>query len=134
MILRTIRHLAKFLVPVSGLCLFSGLPAYAQNKTACELLSKADSEAVLGVTLQPPKPTAPFRSLLDPDFTKGTVDQACSFTNFTFNYAPPNQAKPPKVVNVGVEVRYSATPDAHAVEETHKQVDTRTYDHPTDLV
>jgi TPR repeat protein len=37
------------------------------------------------------------------------------------------------VVNVRIEVRYAATPDAHAVEETHKQVDTRTYDHPTDL-
>ncbi len=32
-----------------------------------------------------------------------------------------------------LEVRYSPTPDAHAVDETHKQVDTRTYDHPTDL-
>src|SRR6202044_205876 len=44
-----------------------------------------------------------------------------------------NQPKPPKVVAVGVEVRYSSTPDAHVVDETHKQVDTRTYDHPTDL-
>ena len=37
------------------------------------------------------------------------------------------------MVNVGLEVRYSATSDAHAVDETHTQVDTRTYDHPTDL-
>ena len=132
-ILRTMRHLAACLIFLFALCLLSGLPAYAQKKTACDLLSKADAESVLGVTLQPPKPTAPFRSLLDPDFTKGTVDQACSFTNFTFNYATPNQPKPPKVVNVSIEVRYAATPDAHAVEETHKQVDTRTYDHPTDL-
>ena len=111
-----------------GLAVLSGLPAYAQNKTACDLLSKADAEAVLGVTLQPPKPTEPFRSLLDPDFTRGTPDQACSFTNFV-----PNQPKPAKVVSFLLEVRYSATPDAHAVDETHKQVDTRTYDHPTDL-
>jgi len=34
---------------------------------------------------------------------------------------------------VGGEVRYSATPEAHAMDGTHKQVDTRTYDHPTDL-
>ena len=34
---------------------------------------------------------------------------------------------------VRLEVRYSATPDAHALDETHKQVDTRTRDHPTDL-
>ncbi len=32
-----------------------------------------------------------------------------------------------------LEVRYSPTPDPDAVDETHKQVDTRTYDHPTDL-
>jgi uncharacterized protein len=132
-ILRTMRHLATCLIFLFALCVLSGLPAYSQNKTACELLSKADAEAILGVTLQAPKPTIPFRSLLDPDFTSGTVDQACSFTNFTFNYATPKQPKPPKVVNVSLEVRYAATPDAHAVEETHKQVDTRTYDHPTDL-
>ncbi len=133
MILRTMRHLATCLVLLFGLCVLSGLPAYAQNKTACELLSKADAEAILGVTLQPPKPSAPFRSLLDPDFTSGTPEQGCEFTNFTFNYAAPNQPKPPKVVNVRLEVRYSSTPDAHAVDEAHKQVDTRTYDHPTDL-
>src|SRR5579862_4121181 len=73
-ILLTMRQLATYFVLLAGLCLFPGLPAYAQNKTACELLSKADAEAVLGVTLQPPKPTAPFRSLLDPDFTKGTPE------------------------------------------------------------
>ena len=70
----------------------------------------------------------PFVRLLDPDFTSGTPEQGCEFTNFV-----PNQPKPAKVVNVRLEVRYSLTPDAHAVDETHKQVDTRTYDHPTDL-
>src|ERR1022692_813020 len=119
MILRTMRHLATCLVLLSGLCVLSGLPAYAQNKTACELLSKADAEAILGVTLQAPKPSAPFRSLLDPDFTKGAPEQGCEFTNFTYNYATPNQPKPPKVVNVRLEVRYASTPDAHAVDETH---------------
>ncbi len=122
------RYPSKCFVLLLGLIVLWGLPGYAQNKAACQLLSKADAEAVLGVTLQPPKPTAPFRSLLDPDFTSGTPEQGCNFTNFV-----PNQPKPPKVVNVSVEVRYSATPDGHAVDETHKQVDTRTYDHPTDL-
>ncbi|MGH9685767.1 MAG: tetratricopeptide repeat protein [Candidatus Acidiferrales bacterium] len=132
-ILRTMRYLATCLVFPFVLCALSGLPAYAQNKTACELLSKTDAEAILGVTLEPPKPTAPFRSLLDPDFTSGTVDQGCSFTNFTVNYAAPNRPKPAKVVHVGLEVRYSSTPNSNAVEETRKEVDTRTYDHPTDL-
>jgi TPR repeat protein len=118
------------MVLLFGLSVLSGFPGYAQNKAACELVSKADAEAVLGVTLQPPKPTEPFRSLLDPDFTSGTPEQGCHFTNFVF---VPNQPKPLKVVNVSVEVRYSSTPDAHAVDEAHKQVDTRTYDHPTDL-
>ena len=89
--IHTVRHPAACLVFLFGLCVLSGLPAYAQNKTACQLLSKADAEAILGVTLQPPKPTAPFRSLLDPDFTSGTPEQGCSFTNFV-----PNQPKPPK--------------------------------------
>jgi hypothetical protein len=95
---RTMRHFAARLVLLFALAVLSGLPALAQNKAACELLSKADAEAVLGVTLQPPKPTAPFRSLLDPDFTSGTPEQGCNFTNFV-----PNQPKPPKVVAVSVE-------------------------------
>jgi TPR repeat protein len=134
MTLRTMRHLAAYFVLLSGLCLLSGLPAYAQNKTACELLSKADAEAILGVTLEAPKASEPFRSLLDPtDFTSGSPEQGCEFTNFTYHYETPNQPKPPKVVNVRLEVRYSSTPNAHAVDEARKQVDIRTYDHPTDL-
>ena len=126
--MRAMRHLATCLVLMFGLCVFLVLPAYAQNRAACELLSKAEAEAILGLTLQAPKPSAPFRSLLDPDFTSGTPEQGCEFTNFV-----PNRPKPPKVVNVRLEVRYSSTPNAHAVDETRKQVDTRTYDHPMDL-
>jgi TPR repeat protein len=124
---------ATRLVLLFGLGVFLSSPGYAQNKTACELISKADAEAILGVMLQSPKPSEPFRSLLDPDFTSGTPEQGCEFTNFTFNYATPNRPKPPKVVNVRLEVRYSSMPNAHAVDEARKQVDTRTYDHPTDL-
>src|SRR5665213_842443 len=130
---RSMRRCAACLRFLVGLCMLSGLPAYAQKKTACELLSKADAEAILGVTIEAPKPSEPFRSLLDPDFTSGTLDQGCEFTNFTFNYSAPNRPKPPKVVNVRLEVRYSSTPNAHAVDEARKQVDSRTYDHPTDL-
>jgi TPR repeat protein len=128
MILSSVRHVAKRLVVLFALGVISGLPGYAQNKTACELLSKADAEAVLGVTLLPPEPSASFRSLLDPDFTDGTPEQGCVFSNFV-----PNGPKPPRIVNVRLEVRYSSTPDVHAVDDARKQVDTRTYDHPTDL-
>jgi hypothetical protein len=127
-IMRAMRHLAACLGFLFGLCVLSGLPVYAQNKTACELLSKADAEAILGVPLLPPEPSEPFRSLLDPDFSSGTPEQGCRFTNFNSK-----QPKPPKGVNVRLEVRYSSTPNAHAVDETRKQVDTRTYDHPMDL-
>jgi TPR repeat protein len=82
------------------------------------------------VTLLPPKPSAPFRSLLDPDFTEGKPERGCEFTNFIFTNTQP---KPAKIVDVRLEVRYAAMPNANAVEETRKQVDTRTYDHPTDL-
>ena len=127
------KRLAIRLALLLGLATLPGWPAYAQNKTACDLLSKGDAEAILGVTLEPPKPSAPFRSLLDPDFTSGSPEQGCEFTNFTFSYSAPNRPKPPKVVNVRLEVRYSSTPNAHAVDEARKQVDIRTYDHPADL-
>ena len=55
-ILRTMRYPAACLIFLFGLCVLSCSPAYAQNKTACELLSKAEAEAILGVTLDPPKP------------------------------------------------------------------------------
>jgi TPR repeat protein len=120
-----------------GLLLIVGLlgfaSSYAQNKAACDLLSKADAEALLGVTLLQPKPTAPFRSLLDPDFTTGTLDQGCEIANFRFNYATPNQPRPPKVIHFNLEVRYSRTPDPGAIDRTRKEVDTRTYEHPVNV-
>lgn len=106
-----------------------GTPAFAQNKTACELLSKADAEAILGVTLQPPRPYAPFRSLLEnQDFIDGKPGEGCNFTSYV-----PNKPNQPKAVGFSLEVRYSPTPNPHAVDDARKQVDTRTYDHPTDL-
>lgn len=129
MLRQNMRHVAiGFLLPL-GLAILSCPSARAQNKTACELLSKADAEAVLGVTLQPPQPNSSFRSLLDDqDFLKGPVGRVCSFTNWG-----PHQPRPAKVVSFSLEVRYSPTPDAHAVDEVRKQVDQRTYDHPADL-
>lgn len=122
------RRLIFSLWATAALGILSSGAAQAQNKAACDLISKAEAEAVLGVTLLPPKPFAPFRSLLDPDFTKGKPEQGCQFTNFA-----PNQPKPSKVIDVSVEVRYASTPDPHAIEDSRHQVDTRTYEHPTDL-
>jgi TPR repeat protein len=117
-----------FILPL-GLAVLWCSSAYAQNKSACELVSKADAEAVLGVTLQPPQPNTSFRSLLDDqDFLKGPVGRVCNFTNWG-----PHQPRPARVVSFSLEVRYSPTPDAHAVDEVRKQVDQRTYDHPADL-
>jgi TPR repeat protein len=116
------------LMTLMVLCVLSGTTASAQNKAACALISKADAESILGVTIQPPKPSAPFRSLLDPDFTSGTPEQGCEFTNIV---SP--RSRPSPYVHVNLEVRYAAAPNAHAVDEARKEVDTRTYDHPTDL-
>ena len=115
MILRITRRLATYLV-LFGLGMLSGLPVYAQHKTACELLPKADVEAILGVMLLPPRASAPFRSLLDnADFITGTPDQSCYFYDYEYSYLTPKAPKPAKVVAFNFEVRYTATPDAHAV-------------------
>ena len=69
---RIMRHPSGRIIFALGFISVWGTPLFAQNKTACELLSKTDAEAILGVTLQPPRPYAPFRSLLDnQDFIDG---------------------------------------------------------------
>ena len=83
----------------------------------------------MGMPLLQPTPYAPFRSLLEnKDFAEGKMGEGCTFTNFA-----PNQPKPPRVVNVTVEVRYSPAPNPRAVDEARKQVDERTREHPTDV-
>lgn len=111
-----------------GLTVFYGSAADAQNKSACELLSQANAQTILGVRLQPPEPYVPFRSLLDPDFTKGKLVEGCTLTN-----VPPTGPRPAKVFQLHLEVRYAATPDAHAVDWARKQVDERTRENPTDV-
>lgn len=103
-------------------------PCFAQDMMACELITKADAEAIVGVPLLPPRPYAPFRSLLENrDFAYGKIDEGCAFTNYS-----PTQP-PAKVVAFNIEVRYSSTPNPRAVDDARKQVDERTRDHPTDL-
>jgi TPR repeat protein len=123
-----VKRPAAWLMFLATFFMFSSAPSFAQNKAACALVSKSDAESILGVTLQPPKPSAPFRSLLDSDFTSGTPEQGCEFTNIV---SP--RSRPSPYVHVNLEVRYAAAPNAHAVDEARKEVDTRTYDHPTDL-
>jgi TPR repeat protein len=107
----------------------SGLISFGQNKTACELLSKGDAEAVLGATLQPLKPLAPFRSeLADKDFQNGKMGEGCSYNN-----VQPGVRNQQNVVSFILEVRYWATPDLNAVPEMRKHVDERTYDDPVDI-
>ena len=99
-----------------GLALLSGAPGYAQNPTACELLTKADVECVLGVTLPPPRSDAPFRSLLDnQDFVTGSPGEICVYSTFS------------------LEVRYSSTPNPRAVDDARRQVAARTRDAITEV-
>jgi TPR repeat protein len=111
-----------------SLTAFGSSACYAQGKQACELVTKADAESVLGVTLEQPRPYAPFRSLLDKDFTKGRMGDGCEFTNVA-----PGKPRPPKVIEVGIEVRYSPAPNNAAVEQLRKEIDERTYEHPVDV-
>jgi TPR repeat protein len=99
---------------------------YAQGKRACELLTSADVESVLGTTLEPTRPFKPFRSFFDDG--RATADQGCSFTNFANN-----KPKPARRVDVTLQVRYSAAPDAATVEAAQKWVDENTYYNPVEV-
>jgi TPR repeat protein len=85
--------------------------AAAQNKTACELLTRADVESVLGVPL-------PYGY---------SGNGSCTFTN-----APPDRPIP-KQLYFSVSVAYSPAPNPAAVEEYRKQIDEGSYDDPTDV-
>jgi hypothetical protein len=86
--------------------------SHAQGKQACELVTKADAESILGVRLEQPRPYEPFRSLLDKDFTKGKMGDGCECTNFASG-----KPRPPRVINVNIEVRYSPAPNNAAMEQ-----------------
>jgi TPR repeat protein len=124
---RISRFLTIILLALS-LTAVGGSACHAQGKQACDLVTKADAESILGVTLEQPRPYAPFRSLLDKDFTKGKMGDGCEFTNFA-----PGRPRPPKVIDVNIEVRYSPSPNNAAVEQLRKEIDQRTYEHPVDV-
>lgn len=114
--LRSMRRSTTGLVLVAAASVLSFESGYAQNKTACPLFNKADVEAVMGVTFHAEAP--------DP--------YSCSFTNW-WSANPPPPPRPPKVVELSIEVHYSPAPDPHAVDEARKQVDEQTYEDPTDV-
>lgn len=94
----------------------AGIPSYgyAQGKKACDLITRADVEAILGVPVE--------------EGTSTPEGSTCSFTN-----APPNKPRPAKRVDVQVIVNYSAAPDPAAVEKSRKDIDEKTYQNPVDL-
>lgn len=100
--------------PATGFVLLVWLTAsassvcYAQGKKACDLLTKADVESVLGVALQEPYSPRSGGKLLEGH---------CTFTN-------ENDSKnPPKVVYFNVDVSYSPAPNSAAVEQWLKDLD-----------
>jgi TPR repeat protein len=103
-------------------CLSSS--AYAQNKNACDLVTKADVESILGTSVQPPMPSDPGRLAL----LSGLYDPApglrlgCSYTNFVGG-----QPRPANLVNLSVEVSYATTARPNAVDRVLKNVDAFTY-------
>ena len=112
--MRRVTSLAVLLVWLIG-----GIPSYgfaqgAQGKKACDLVTRADVESILGVPLEEPTST--------PD------GSSCSFTNWA-----PNKPRPTKRVDVQVLVNSSAAPDPAAVEKWRKMIDEKTYQNPIDL-
>ena len=104
-----------------GLALLGAAQAYAQDKTACELISQKAAEAIVGVPLQPPQSAGPTT-------TPEGIRSGCVFTNYAYD-----QPRPPKIVGFSFEVLYSAAPNPNAVEEARTRLDNTTYDHPLDI-
>jgi len=111
--MRTLRRNVSATLLAFSLTAVGSSACYAQGKQACELITKADAESILGVTLQQLRLYAPFRSLLDKDFTKGKMGDGCAFTNVAAG-----TPRPPKVIEVGIEVRYSPAPKAAGAHPT----------------
>src|SRR2546422_9092262 len=91
-----------------------GSVAHAQDKKACDLLSRAEVESVLGGALEAPMSQASGAS--------------CHFTNFA-----QSKPRPPQRVDVSVNVRYAAAPNRAAVEQFLKFSDEKTYAPPVEV-
>jgi hypothetical protein len=110
---RMVRQRATRLVLPLALAVLSTASAYAQTKMACDLVTKADAEAILGVTFQPPRPYAPFRSLLgNRDFAYGQMGEGCAFTN----YSPTQPPAKGKELGGLAGCRITVTPYTHSLE------------------
>jgi len=107
--MRRVTSLGLLLVWLIGGIPSVGLAQGAPGKKACDLLTRADVESVLGIPLEEGTSPAPDGSM-------------CIFSN-----AAPNKPRPPKRVDVQVVVNYSATPDPAAVEKYRKVIDETTY-------
>lgn len=100
--------------PATGFVLLVWLTAsassvcYAQGKKACDLLTKADVESVLGVALQEP---------YSPRSGGKILEGHCTFTNENYS------KNPSKVVYFNVDVSYSPAPNPAAVEQWLKDLD-----------
>jgi TPR repeat protein len=84
------------------------------QRAACDLLTRADVEAVLGTTLEEPSA-----------HSDGTM---CLFSN-----RARGKPAPPKQISVQVLVNYAAAPDPAAVERYRKRIDETTYNNLQDL-
>src|SRR5262245_49028010 len=109
--------------------------APAQTTQVCDLVDAATVASILGVSLQPPEPIAPFRSLYyaqrrDPSTGRilagGGAGSACRYANYV-----QGQPLPPKAVTVFIELHDLAAPNPGIVDEIMTNVDEQTYDDPT---
>jgi TPR repeat protein len=99
---------------LAGLLASTPAIGHAQGKRACDLVTRADVEAILGIALREGIPTSDGGN--------------CTFTN-----AGPGSTVPPaQRVTLNVSVGYTA-PNPAAVEQWRKWIDENTYDNPVDL-
>jgi hypothetical protein len=111
--------------PATGFVLLVWLTAsassacYAQGTKACDLLTKADVESVLGVALQEP---------FSPRSGGKIMEGHCTFTNDIYGKSPR------KVLTVNVDVSYSAAPNPAAVDQWLKDLEASPYSNGADPV
>ncbi len=124
-------------VAIALLLYTAGQPVgYAQGRQACDLVTKADVEAIMGGPLEPPQPGTPYRSLFDAErrdpatgriLGGGGAGSSCSYTNLPQGASARSMTN---VLSAYIELRDAAAPDAAIIDAVLQNIDEQTYDDP----
>jgi TPR repeat protein len=102
-------------VVAAGLLASVPVDAHAQGKRACDLVTRADVEAILGAALG--------------DGNSTSDGGTCTFTNA----GPHTRVPPAERRHLNVNVSYAPAPNPAAVEQWRKMIDEQTYQNPVEL-